>query len=155
MHTQSALVTVNPPLWYFVTSPHSHPPREPWSPITPPLCYHESSPQKPRHTDRQTHTHTHAYTLQKSPCYLHSFIILSCNQSALPPTQRALVTITPPLCYWGTPLGVPQYWFDQTWGKWAIIEGNNFFFINRVVALSGRIWSELPDSNTDGCFQKK
>ena len=57
--------------------------------------------------------------------------------------------------YWGTPLGVPQYWFDQTWGKWAIIEGDNFFFINRKVALSGRIWSELPDSNADGCFQKK
>ena len=53
---------------------------------------------------------------------------------------------------WGTPLGVPQYWFDQTWGKWAIIEGDNVFFINRVVALSGRIWSELPDSNADGCF---
>ena len=53
---------------------------------------------------------------------------------------------------WGTPLGVPQYWFDQTWGKWAIIEGDNFFFINREVALSGRIWSELPDSNADGCF---
>ena len=53
---------------------------------------------------------------------------------------------------WGTPLGVPQYWFDQTWGKWAIIEGDNFFFINRVVALSGRIWSGLPDSNADGCF---
>ena len=56
---------------------------------------------------------------------------------------------------WGTPLGVPQYWFDQTWGKWAIIESDNFFFINRVVALSGRIWSELPDSNADGCFSKK
>ena len=54
--------------------------------------------------------------------------------------------------YWGTPLGVPQYWFDQTWGKRAIIEGDNFFFINREVALSGRIWSELPDSNADGCF---
>ena len=53
---------------------------------------------------------------------------------------------------WGTPLGVPQYCFDQTWGKWAIIEGDNFFFINREVALSGRIWSELPDSNADGCF---
>ena len=32
---------------------------------------------------------------------------------------------------WGTPLGVPQYWFDQTWGTWAIIEDPNFFFINR------------------------
>ena len=57
-----------------------------------------------------------------------------------------------PVPGWGTPLGVPQYWFDQTWGKWAIIEGDDFFFINRVVALSGRIWSELPDSNADGCF---
>ena len=56
---------------------------------------------------------------------------------------------------WGTPLGVPQYWFDQTWGKWAIIEGGNFFFINREVALSGRIWSELPYSNADGCFKEK
>ena len=54
--------------------------------------------------------------------------------------------------YWGTPLGVPQYWFDQTWGKWAIIEGDNFFFITREVALSGRIWSELLDSNADWCF---
>ena len=53
---------------------------------------------------------------------------------------------------WGTPLGVPQYWFDQTRGKWAIIEGDNFFVINREVALSARIWSELPDSNDDGCF---
>ena len=55
------------------------------------------------------------------------------------------------IIHWGTPLGVPQYWFDQTWGKWAIIEGDNFF-INREVSLSGRIWSELPDSNADGCF---
>ena len=60
--------------------------------------------------------------------------------------------VGPHFFYWGTPLGVPQYWFDQTWGKWAIIEGDNFFFINSVVALSGRIWSELPDSNADGCF---
>ena len=41
------------------------------------------------------------------------------------------------VCCWGTPLGVPQYWIDWTWGKWAIIKGVNFFFINRYVALSG------------------
>ena len=53
---------------------------------------------------------------------------------------------------WGTPLVVPQYWIDQTWGKWAIIEGDNFFFINCEVALYGRIRSELPDSNADRSF---
>ena len=74
--------------------------------------------------------------------------------------EFGLVTSTPDqlrmssqrIGHWGTPLGVPQYWFDQTWGTWAIIEGDNFFFINREVALSGKIWSELLDSNADGCF---
>ena len=48
---------------------------------------------------------------------------------------------------WGTPLGVPQYWFDQTWGKRAIIEGDNFFAINREVALSARIDNDNDNEN--------